>query len=49
LPYLPASLALRREAAERLGRGKLAHEFRRRQMLLAGDSTVAVARRDLTP
>ncbi len=39
LPYLPASLALRREAAERLGIRKLADEFRRRQALLAGDST----------
>jgi tetratricopeptide (TPR) repeat protein len=44
LTYLPASLALRVEAAERLGRRKLADQFRRRQALLAGDvpSTTAL-------
>ena len=38
LAYLPASLALRREAAERLGNQKLADDFRRRQEVLRGDS-----------
>ena len=41
LPYLPASLALRLEAAERLGNRKLADHLRRRQQALhAADSTV---------
>ena len=35
LPYLPASLAVRIEAAERLGDGKLAERLRRRQAMLA--------------
>ncbi len=34
LPYLPASLAVRIEAAERLGDGKLAERLRRRQVKL---------------
>jgi eukaryotic-like serine/threonine-protein kinase len=48
LPYLPASLALRLEAAERLGLKKLADELRRRQAVLAGHSPVRVARNDHT-
>jgi hypothetical protein len=44
LPYLPASLALRLEAAERLGLRTLADELRRRQAMLAGRSPVRVAR-----
>jgi hypothetical protein len=43
LPFLPASLALRLEAAERLGNRKLADHLRRRQALLAGDSTAPMA------
>ena len=49
LPYLPASLALRREAAERLGMRKLADELRRRQILLAGNSPAPMANGNQTP
>jgi hypothetical protein len=35
LPYLPASLVVRIEAAERLGDGKLAERLRHRQAMLA--------------
>jgi hypothetical protein len=48
LPYLPASLALRLEAAERLGLKARADELRRRQVLLAGDSPVRVSRNNHT-
>jgi eukaryotic-like serine/threonine-protein kinase len=49
LPYLPASLALRREAAERLGMRKLADELRRRQIVLAGDAPARIAGGSPTP
>jgi hypothetical protein len=38
LPYLPASLAVRIAAAERLGDGKLAERLRRRQAMLENNS-----------
>ena len=43
LPYLPASLALRLEATERLGNRKLADRLRRRQALLAAGATVPMS------
>jgi eukaryotic-like serine/threonine-protein kinase len=43
LPFLPASLALRLEAADRLGNRKLADHLRQRRTLLAGDFTGATA------
>jgi serine/threonine-protein kinase len=49
LPYLPASLALRREAADQLGMPKLAAELRRRQAHLAGDSPARIADGSQTP
>jgi len=45
LPYLPASLALRREAAELLGLRKLVEESRRREALLVRNSTDSSRRR----